>query len=74
MSLSLVPKGIVDEPEAPPEDETYNPPPPNHGPSPAFKHLTRLFERLQGERRLDKRSKMLELWFKVSFLRANASE
>ncbi|KZS94450.1 DNA ligase 4 [Sistotremastrum niveocremeum HHB9708] len=63
MSLSLVPKDI-DEPEAPPEDEIYNPPPPNHGPSPAFKHLTRLFERLQGERRLDKRSKMLELWFK----------
>ncbi len=47
-------------------DEPYTPPPPNHGESPPFRILTKLFERLQTERKYDKRRRALEVWFKVN--------
>lgn len=45
----------------------YKPPPPNHGRDPPFSVLTRLFERVQQERKFDRRRRMIETWFKVSF-------
>jgi hypothetical protein len=47
------------------EEVLYKPPPPNHGASPPFGVLSRLFERLQQERKFDKRRRAVEVWFKV---------
>ncbi|KAJ3889259.1 DNA ligase 4 [Lentinula edodes] len=52
-------------PRSPPPDESPFPPAPQNsrGPSPPFGALVGLFERLQNERKQDKRKKLLNAWF-----------
>ncbi|KAF5316619.1 hypothetical protein D9619_006679 [Psilocybe cf. subviscida] len=54
--------GQSQEANIPPASQTYNPPPPNVDSAP-FSVLVNLFEKLQSERKQDRRRKMIESWF-----------
>lgn len=69
MQPTPAPSSVPGSPKEPEVEVTeYNPPPPNVGEPVPFSVLAALFEKLAVERRHDKRRKLLDAWFTVSYL------
>lgn len=73
MQPTPAPSSAPNSPGPQQQSEDKQPPPQNTGSAP-FSILVGLFEKLQTERRLDRKKRMIDAWFNVRFVSDSLEE